>query len=315
MSRAPILRRAFSMLADAPRGLEGVLDVRPWHALVADAGAELDALERELAELRAAVPPSDRPTSRSLEDAHCELADAREREAAYDADVVAYRARVAELEKERAGVLRTLEATREDLAALRAELEARVEQHGQTSRDLVDARAELAKLDAELAACEERARLYVDAGVDVTREAGAERGDRYILEELLEELERELVDFEIVAGADTIGALARVARLVHAAREDLDKRRRSGAQTSTRAQAPKAGRKRSNAAATARAASGSARGALGASTPRKDAKRTRLAKLPPPALAPDKIGPIPPEGEDKSVTAPDPEKSKEVQNG
>lgn len=262
MSRSPILRRAFGMLTDATRGLEGLVDCSAWHQTVAAAGAELDALEREL----------DVATNELAE-----LAPQR------DAHVARLQARVADLEKERAGHVRTLEAVREQLATLRAEhaelraeLEARVEAHGRTSRELVDARASCADLDAELAKREDTLAMLVTLGAIVEAERDA-------LEEGLVVLERELA----VAPRDTFGpddVVRRVRAVVQAARSKLDKRRGASAQRGARVQRESSARGRSSGRATGQAGGGSSVGALSASTPRKNAERARLPKLPPPAL-------------------------------
>lgn len=294
MSRSPNLRRAFGMMTDVGRALGvelgGVLFVT-----MRDAGDELDALERELEELRRIM--ADRPTSPSLEAAPPSgESPPTNLPSAPAASLL--RARVAELEKERAGILRTLEATREDLAATRAELEASVEAHGRTSRDLADAREELLAIDRELAAANNR-RL----------------ANKHALEALVEGIEARIIDFELAPGTPYLEALVAIANMVQRARRDLNMQRGKPAQDGTREQSSSARRSRSNARATEPKGSGRSGKAPSASTPRNVTETARLPELPPPAPAPGEIAPIPPEGEDKTAEAPNPEKPGEVQNG
>jgi chromosome segregation ATPase len=281
VSRAPNLRRAFGLMTDVGRAL-GVDAGGAFFATIRDAGEELDALERELEGLRAAI--ADRPTTPSLE----ELAPDSPRAVRLLED------RVLELEKERAGLLRSLEGVRADHAALRAELEASVERHGRTSRELADARAALADLDGELAASE---------------------GCVTVLEAFLEAIEGKIDVARVLHFANKERDVTRLRALVHGARRDLNMRRRAPGQGGASEQAPRARRSRTNARSTEPKGSGSHAKALSGSSARKDAEHTRLPKLPPPAPAPDKIGSIPPEGDDKSRAAPDAEGSSEVQNG
>jgi hypothetical protein len=299
VSRSENLRRAFGMLTDVARATAA----GDMFAIAAAAGEELDALERELLELRVAA--AERPTTPSLEDAAASTSDGSRSDLGVGRVVGALRARVADLEKERAGLLATLETTRADHAALRAELETSVDRHGQTSRELTDARAALAELDGELAgheAGEIRAReLVAEAEADATRAEA--------------ELTIAEAAMRAVMRAKNGHGMHRALTMVQSSLQRLDARRSAPVQRRTGEQAPTARRSRTNARATEPKGSGSSAAPLSASSARKRADHTRLPKLPPPAPAPDKIGSNPPRGDDKDTHAPDPGGSRKVQNG